>query len=551
MTTNGTTPTCTADSERITPDYRTLLDSNQWSSAIEQNYYPNVYGALFGIHNTSDCHLDIWKSILNVPHPHEPGDGALESADQLTVTVTVTSRSNPSAIAPESDPKVVATSTADQTVTIQKPPQAPLPTHYVPRPTPSVTIEGPVSITSSSATEGGGSETQIESEPLHLVATSLTMAGKSAHLLPLSDHSIGVQIVHLTSMTELFDTSASPKSADLELIVGTQTLVAGGPAVTISGTPISLDSHATALLIGSSALPIHPVPFSTLDGHGLAPDGSTLVIPEAPISLVGGAVSFQVGASSLPNFPPPAFTFADSMYTEILNVGFIIGTQILVPGGPAITISGTPISLNPQATALVIGSSTLPIDPVPFITPISSAPLDSHALAFVIGTQTLVPGGPAITISNAPLSLAAETARLQDSPSSLRTILPPVLMLAGSVYTEIPTIGFIIGAQTLVPGGSAIIVDGTRLSLAPGATEIIIGSKTEFFQSTPTLGSPTASGFTGPSGIAQVTAVATGTGPVGSVPSIGRAEKLETGRCRWIIVEALVLAFTMAVIFSL
>ena len=38
---------------------------------------------------------------------------------------------------------------------------------------------------------------------------------------------------------------------------------------------------------------------------------------------------------------------------------------------------------------------------------------------------------------------------------------------------------YIIAGQTLVPGGPPITVSGTRISLAPQATDIIIGTSTE------------------------------------------------------------------------
>jgi hypothetical protein len=37
---------------------------------------------------------------------------------------------------------------------------------------------------------------------------------------------------------------------------------------------------------------------------------------------------------------------------------FLVAGQTLVPGGPAITVSGTPISLAPGATAAVVGSNS-------------------------------------------------------------------------------------------------------------------------------------------------------------------------------------------------
>lgn len=55
---------------------------------------------------------------------------------------------------------------------------------------------------------------------------------------------------------------------------------------------------------------------------------------------------------------------------------------------------------------------------------------------------------------------------------------PPPLTIGSSVITADSSSQYIIDSHTLVPGGSAITVSGTRISLAPGATELIAGSKT-------------------------------------------------------------------------
>jgi hypothetical protein len=102
--------------------------------------------------------------------------------------------------------------------------------------------------------------------------------------------------------------------------------------------------------------------------------------------------------------------------------GFVVGGQTLAPNGAAITISGTPISLASGGSAIVVGSSTVPI-----------ANSGGKPAVLTVGAQTIT---------------------------------------ANSAGT------FVIGGQTLTPGGPAITISGTRVSLAAGATDVVIGTST-------------------------------------------------------------------------
>ena len=108
------------------------------------------------------------------------------------------------------------------------------------------------------------------------------------------------------------------------------------------------------------------------------------------------------------------------MYTANLASAYVINGQTLFPGGQ-ISVDETPISLAPEGSALVIGSTTKPL-PLPF-------------------------GLPPITIGS-------------------------------KAYTAISTSAYIIKGQTLTPGGQ-ITVDGTPISAALDASAVVIGSSTE------------------------------------------------------------------------
>ncbi|KAL8737063.1 MAG: hypothetical protein Q9181_002060 [Wetmoreana brouardii] len=173
---------------------------------------------------------------------------------------------------------------------------------------------------------------------------------------------------------------------------------------------------------------------------------------------------------------PDTFTVqALAALTQGPSSELVIGTHTVTPGAPAITNSGVSVSLTTSGTAIVVGESTL-----------------------------LVPG-----------NLAAS---------------PPVLELNGHSFTEASGSEFIIGSQTLVPGGSAITVNETLLSLAPAATALQIGSSTEALITSQGLGGIILSGF--------FSGVPGGAGPTNGTNFTGSASRRfqkEERNCRWML----------------
>ena len=511
-TTSGTIGLCAVNDTYIELTSYTPLPGEQWTSLINQNYYPDIYGPANGIRNVSECVVNLLTVLPNNHHHGGGVQGGLVSVASLTITVT--SRVDPLSTSSRSSAKFIAASATNPTPAVPTMPQAAPPYHIESHPTPSVTTMKPITVPfshplpSGIATEGGDGDTESKSDSRNPVKSGPIMVQESESPLSPSDQSIGAHILHQSSVTESFSIPLSSTPTALTLIIGTQSTGPGGSAVTISGTPISLDLQATALYIGSSALLIRPVPFvSTLASatitvdpvepivigtQTLVPGGSAIIISNTPVSLAAETLGHQLGLPGLPIYVPPVLTLAGSVYTETPTVGFVIGSQTLLPGGPVITVDSTPLSLALGATEIVVGSVT----------------------------------------------------------SVLRSIsAPEALTLAGSVYTETPTVGFVIGSQTLVPGGPIIIVNGTPLSLAPGATEIIIGSAAKSIPSTPTLGGLVGSDFTSGIGTAETTAVVTDMKPAGSTSFA--TKEYGTGRYSWIVAEAIVLASAMAVIFIL
>ena len=232
--------------------------------------------------------------------------------------------------------------------------------------------------------------------------------------------------------------------------IGSQTLIPGGPSIIVSSTNLSLAPSATALAIGGATIP------------------------------------FQLPSPST----PPKITIGDTTYTADSASAFIVGTQTLRPGGPAITNAGTVLSLAPSATAITVGDVTVPLQPpsslAPVITIGPSVYTASSSSFFVISSQTLFPSGSPLTISGTVLSLfpSATAILLAGSivPLSppLSTTRPAMLIAGTATYTATTnTAGdLVIGTQTLHPGGTPLTISGTVISLFPSGTAFLIAGST-------------------------------------------------------------------------
>lgn len=307
------------------------------------------------------------------------------------------------------------------------------------------------------------------------------------------------------------------QNAASQYVVAGQTLTPGAPPINIQGTQVSLaplanaiviagstmilssTSHAPAFTVGSEIVTANSASQYVLDGHTLTPGGPAVTISGTRISLVSSGSQVVVGSSTIGlaptithhHHPPPPLTFGSQTFTANSESEYIINGQTLIPGSPAITLSGTAISLAPAATQVVIGSNTKDLAPAITLPPLtlgSQVYTPNSKSEYIIDGQTLIPGGLAITVSGTRLSLAPSATQFIIGSSTLNIGGPftsPPLTFDSQIYTANAAGAYIIGSQTLTPGGSAITVSGTRLSLAPSGTQIVIGSSTIPFSSSP------------------------------------------------------------------
>ncbi|KAH8624160.1 hypothetical protein IG631_20899 [Alternaria alternata] len=398
-------------------------------------------------------------------------------------------------------------------------------------------VVGPSSevIVGSQTLRAGGSPVTVGDGTLVSLApsaTAIVVDGRTSRL-PQAGQSRPPPVLTIGS------TTLTPNAATQFFVGPGQTLSPGGVA-TIDGTVVSLAPSASFIVIGGStqalpeSLPVPgsppqfvigsstitaqvtqdrsnnpngqnnhmPSPTFVVSGQTLAPGAPAITVSGTTLSLAAaGSVLVLNGASStiqspaFPNITPPILTVGNSVFSALDSSrnSFVIAGQTLVPGGSAITASGTTLSLASSASFLVVDGVTSVIpDPAALTINVGNevfAPISAPSgPSFVVGDQSLIPGGPAITVSGTTLSLApfASFIIVDGTTSSLVTPSlqfgnPPVITIGGDVIGALPEPSgpvFVVDGQTLIPGGSEITVSGTTLSLVQSASLVVINGVT-------------------------------------------------------------------------
>ena len=129
--------------------------------------------------------------------------------------------------------------------------------------------------------------------------------------------------------------------------IDSTTITAGGPGVTVAGTPVKLQASGS-LVISNSTFAVN-----------IAPSGSG--------ETIGGASSglLDVGSTTI-SFPaeqalPTVFTVGSQIFTPNPTAISMDGTTITA-GGPGVTVAGTPVELQASGS-LVVGNRTFAVIP--------------------------------------------------------------------------------------------------------------------------------------------------------------------------------------------
>ena len=264
----------------------------------------------------------------------------------------------------------------------------------------------------------------------------------------------------------------------------------GGNAVTVSGQVISIaggdpgvfasktQEGLPTLTVNGQLITANPTAI-VVGSKTLTPNGPAMIISGTPVSLAPSGV-LVIGTSSLtlPTPGPSAYTLGGQTFTAN-PTAITIGDQILTPGAPAIAISGTPISLAASGI-LVIGTSNIALSPptsYASVFTIAGQVFTAAPSGFAIAGTTISAGGPGIVISGTPISLASSGVLVLGT-STIALPSPssnPAVFTVGGQVFTAAPSGFAVAGTTLVAGGAGITISGTAVSLAPSGT-LFVGS---------------------------------------------------------------------------
>lgn len=210
----------------------------------------------------------------------------------------------------------------------------------------------------------------------------------------------------------------------------------------------------------------------------------------AGVVTIGSSV-LPVSASNGPNGP-----------------ALVIDGKTVTPGGAAVTIDGTRISVAQDATAVVVGSSTIHLAPtsnpgaianIPLITLGTKTWTANAATQFNIAGTILTPGGTAVAFGST-ITLAPSAGRVivdgKTQDLSPPVITPaPQLTIGGTVYRPNVDNTYDVGSQILTRGGQ-VVASGTTISLAADGSSLLVDG----------LAQPIGSGDLNPGKYATITA---------------------------------------------
>ena len=251
------------------------------------------------------------------------------------------------------------------------------------------------------------------------------------------------------------------------IVLNGQTIIAGGPDQTISGTRVSLATSGTAIIVGEQTIPIpnrSNLPPNAAPTITLALGSSTYTIPLST-NLIISASNSQIAAAA----PTPFI---------------VLQGRTLLAGGDAKLISGTLVSLVPSATALLVAGTVIPIPKsapdAPAVVVLnlglskytatlsSTDPFASSGIA-----QTLFPGS-VVTVGGRPISLddASGGGRAQglgavilgefhnNNPDLAHESTPVALILVGSQKQTITPTPVLVGGRTvyIYPSGAVLLM---------------------------------------------------------------------------------------------
>ena len=312
------------------------------------------------------------------------------------------------------------------------------------------------------------------------------------------------------------DSQSVTVAAVSPVAIAGQTIIPGAPAVTIQGTPVSYGTAADNIVVGSSTIPIPPngaspvvnvgsdtftarpaSPHYIVGSQTILPGGSAISMGGTPVNVPSGGSSIIVGESTIPLLPfpeiagsnggaPPPLVIGSQTFSANSASLYVIGGQTITPGAPAVIITA-PAGISPTPTA-DSGAIQQPVT-------VGGQVFTPNPTAFEIGGTTISAGGAGVTVQGTVVSLQPSRGGLIVGSSTipLGSVADQTPVTIGSqVFTPNPT-GFSVAGESVSAGGPGITVQGSFLSLEPLGSGLVIGSRTISLAKTTGLQSTVAS----------------------------------------------------------
>lgn len=328
-----------------------------------------------------------------------------------------------------------------------------------------------------------------------------TVESLSANGLVFGTSTFAVPTSASNSILPLVGGQKAHVAPDGNVVISGITLSPGGSAATIAGTVVSLGADgfiagtstfvvpspatlSTLPLIGSQNIQVAPNGHVVIAGTTLSPGNPGVMVSGTPITL--GSNRLIIGSSTYavpaPSSDPTLSSIGGQQVQQAANGGLVVADTTLLPGTPSMMISGTSLSLG--SAGLIVGSSTYGL---PRPTPAAVYTISGETItagpssAFLLAGQTISLGGPAVAISGTIVSLGSAGLVVGSKTYSIPAAsheAPPLITFGGQVYTANSLGEFVVGSQTLIPGGVGITISGTPVSLAPSDGDIVVGGQT-------------------------------------------------------------------------
>jgi len=290
---------------------------------------------------------------------------------------------------------------------------------------------------------------------------SAVVISDSTYSLPASGNSMvvngrttliaGGQLQLTAAPSIVVDGSTITADAASQYVLGSQTLSPNDPAITVSGNTYSLGPSGAALVVNGQTSATQTL--STASSDATTGSRTDYVLDGKTLSP-GSSVEISGTTYSLP-------TTGAGIYIN----GVSSQLPTAAPGPPAITIDGIPITpqIEPASTGTVPSA------------------LASSVSEFIISGQTLLPGS-SIIVSGSTYSLPATgPAFYINGISSMLPshAAGTPFSLGDTLVTPTVVPDWIVGSQTLYPGAPAMTVSGVVLSAPSGGGELVVGSSTQ------------------------------------------------------------------------